>query len=101
MAAAALVCWKPLGRGGSYIENESRLSDVALEWMIAAAQAVPCSLKINPLGYFPPPPECSMTKAEACCSALLARCVEQFLPMPPCMIQSTTASSFPPYYSMT
>jgi uncharacterized protein (DUF2235 family) len=33
--------------GGSYIENESRLSDITLEWMTEAAQRVPDSLKID------------------------------------------------------
>ncbi len=33
--------------GGSYIENESRLSDITLEWMTEAAQRVPESLKID------------------------------------------------------
>jgi hypothetical protein len=34
--------------GGSYPEDESRLSDVTLKWMVEAAQAVPHSLKIDP-----------------------------------------------------
>jgi hypothetical protein len=33
--------------GGSYIENESRLSDISLQWMIDAALKVPCGLKID------------------------------------------------------
>jgi uncharacterized protein (DUF2235 family) len=33
--------------GGSYIENESRLSDITLEWMTEATQRVPDSLKID------------------------------------------------------
>lgn len=34
--------------GGSYPENESRLSDIALEWMLRWAVAVPGGLKFNP-----------------------------------------------------
>lgn len=33
--------------GGSYIENESRLSDITLKWMIDAAQSVPKGLEID------------------------------------------------------
>ncbi len=33
--------------GGSYPENESRLSDVSLEWMVQEAQAVPDGLKVD------------------------------------------------------
>src|SRR5262249_530825 len=33
--------------GGSYVENESRLSDTALQWMIEAAQKIPNGLKID------------------------------------------------------
>jgi uncharacterized membrane protein YphA (DoxX/SURF4 family) len=33
--------------GGSYVENESRLSDVTLQWMIRAAQEIPNGLKID------------------------------------------------------
>jgi uncharacterized protein (DUF2235 family) len=34
--------------GGSYLETESRLSDIPLAWMVAAAQAVPGGIKIDP-----------------------------------------------------
>jgi len=34
--------------GGSYPENESRLSDVALQWMVEAAQTVPHGIRIDP-----------------------------------------------------
>ena len=33
--------------GGSYPENESRLSDIALNWMVEAAQAVPHGIRID------------------------------------------------------
>ncbi|MGF9763256.1 DUF2235 domain-containing protein [Microvirga sp. 0TCS3.31] len=33
--------------GGSYPENESRLSDIALKWMVEAAQAVPHGIRID------------------------------------------------------
>jgi hypothetical protein len=33
--------------GGSYIENESRLSDASLQWMIEAAQQIPNDLKLD------------------------------------------------------
>ena len=33
--------------GGSYPENESRLSDIALQWMVEAAQAVPHGIRID------------------------------------------------------
>ncbi len=33
--------------GGSYPENESRLSDIALQWMVEAAQAVPDGIRID------------------------------------------------------
>ncbi|MBF9197778.1 DUF2235 domain-containing protein [Microvirga terrestris] len=33
--------------GGSYPENESRLSDTALQWMVEAAQAVPNGIRID------------------------------------------------------
>jgi uncharacterized protein (DUF2235 family) len=33
--------------GGSYPENESRLSDIALQWMVEAAQAVPHGIMID------------------------------------------------------
>jgi uncharacterized protein (DUF2235 family) len=33
--------------GGSYPENESRLSDVALQWMVEAAQTVPHGIRID------------------------------------------------------
>jgi uncharacterized protein (DUF2235 family) len=33
--------------GGSYIENESRLSDITLQWMIEAAQKIPNGLNID------------------------------------------------------
>ncbi len=41
--------------GGSYPETESRLSDVALEWMVAEARSLPCTLKIDgrKLNIFP------------------------------------------------
>ena len=42
--------------GGSYLENESRLSDVSLGWMVHAAMNLPddtgpagCGIKVNPL----------------------------------------------------
>ncbi|MGZ3337535.1 MAG: hypothetical protein ACXVBV_19615, partial [Isosphaeraceae bacterium] len=42
--------------GGSYLENESRLSDVSLKWMVHAATALPdetgpngAGIKVNPL----------------------------------------------------
>jgi hypothetical protein len=31
--------------GGSYPENEARLSDIALDWMLKWARSVPCGLK--------------------------------------------------------
>jgi uncharacterized protein (DUF2235 family) len=34
--------------GGSYPEDESRLSDITLSWMVAAAQAVPGGIKVDP-----------------------------------------------------
>ncbi len=34
--------------GGSYPEDESRLSDITLKWMLEAAQAVPDGLKVDP-----------------------------------------------------
>jgi hypothetical protein len=34
--------------GGSYPENEARLSDMALQWMVEAAQAVPHGIRIDP-----------------------------------------------------
>jgi hypothetical protein len=34
--------------GGSYPEDESRLSDITLKWMVEAAQAVPNGLKFDP-----------------------------------------------------
>jgi hypothetical protein len=33
--------------GGSYIENEGRLSDISLQWMIRAAQSVPHGLEVD------------------------------------------------------
>lgn len=33
--------------GGSYSESESRLSDIALEWMLQEAQSVPHALKVD------------------------------------------------------
>lgn len=33
--------------GGSYPEAESRLSDIALKWMVEEAQSVPCPLLVN------------------------------------------------------
>jgi len=33
--------------GGGYVENESRLSDLTLQWMIDAAQKIPSGLKID------------------------------------------------------
>jgi hypothetical protein len=33
--------------GGGYLENEARLSDVALRWMVAAAAIIPSGLKHN------------------------------------------------------
>ncbi len=33
--------------GGSYIENKSRLSDISMQWMTAAAQEIPDGLKID------------------------------------------------------
>ncbi len=33
--------------GGSYPENESRLSDVALQWMVREAQSLPCPIVID------------------------------------------------------
>lgn len=33
--------------GGSYPENEARLSDIALEWMVAEARALPEPLKVD------------------------------------------------------
>lgn len=43
--------------GGSYPENESRLSDIALQWMVEQAQKVPNPLIIDPfvLRLFPSP----------------------------------------------
>ena len=35
--------------GGSYPETESRLSDIALEWMIEEATAIPNGLKVGPV----------------------------------------------------
>ncbi len=35
--------------GGSYAETESRLSDIALQWMIEQALSVPCPLKLGPV----------------------------------------------------
>jgi len=35
--------------GGSYAETESRLSDIALQWMIEEATAIPDGLKIGPV----------------------------------------------------
>jgi uncharacterized protein (DUF2235 family) len=35
--------------GGSYAETESRLSDIALEWMIEQATVIPNGLKIEPV----------------------------------------------------
>ena len=34
--------------GGSYLEDESRLSDIALKWIVDAAQSVPDGNKIDP-----------------------------------------------------
>jgi uncharacterized protein (DUF2235 family) len=34
--------------GGSYLEDESRLSDITLKWMVEAAQGVPGGIKIDP-----------------------------------------------------
>jgi Uncharacterized alpha/beta hydrolase domain (DUF2235) len=34
--------------GGSYPEDETRLSDITLKWMVGAAQAVPDGLKTDP-----------------------------------------------------
>ncbi|MCI0622026.1 MAG: DUF2235 domain-containing protein, partial [Acidobacteria bacterium] len=34
--------------GGSYPEHESRLSDITLAWMVAAAQAVPDGIEVDP-----------------------------------------------------
>jgi uncharacterized protein (DUF2235 family) len=34
--------------GGGYPENESRLSDVALQWMVEEAQSVPDGMKVDP-----------------------------------------------------
>lgn len=34
--------------GGSYPEDESRLSDIALKWMVDAAQSLPDGIKIDP-----------------------------------------------------
>lgn len=33
--------------GGSYPENESRLSDTAMQWMVEAAQSVPDGIRID------------------------------------------------------
>src|SRR5437870_2591404 len=33
--------------GGSYPENESRLSDISLKWMTQAAETIPSGLKID------------------------------------------------------
>src|SRR5712671_1396531 len=33
--------------GGSYIENESRLSDTSLQWMITEAKTIPNGLKVD------------------------------------------------------
>ena len=43
--------------GGSYPENKSRLSDIALQWMTQEAQAVPEGMKIDPsmLRLYPDP----------------------------------------------
>jgi Uncharacterized alpha/beta hydrolase domain (DUF2235) len=43
--------------GGSYPENESRLSDISLKWMIEAAQKIPDGLKVDPsvLWLYPSP----------------------------------------------
>jgi uncharacterized protein (DUF2235 family) len=43
--------------GGSYCENESRLSDIALDWMLRWAVAIPDGLKIDPrvLSIWPHP----------------------------------------------
>jgi hypothetical protein len=34
--------------GGSYLETESRLSDITLKWMVDAARSVPDGLKVDP-----------------------------------------------------
>ena len=34
--------------GGSYLEDESRLSDITLKWMVDAAQSVPDGIEIDP-----------------------------------------------------
>jgi len=41
--------------GGSYAENESRLSDIALKWMVEEAQSIPNGLLVDPayLRLFP------------------------------------------------
>jgi Uncharacterized alpha/beta hydrolase domain (DUF2235) len=43
--------------GGSYCENESRLSDIALDWMLRWAVAIPNGIKFDPrvLSMWPHP----------------------------------------------
>ncbi len=58
--------------GGSYPEPESRLSDIALDWMAKEAEAVPGGLIVDRsvLRLYHRPPACSTTRRGRACSAL-------------------------------
>ena len=51
--------------GGSYLETESRLSDIALKWMVDAAQGVSDGIKLDPSVLRPYPSAAGMQHDEA------------------------------------
>jgi hypothetical protein len=83
--------------GGGYIENESRLSDLTLGWMLAAASLVPNGLKFDPSvlnGYpdasGPQHDECKVESPQrSCLNRLPSRATSYLAPAASTIITAT------------
>jgi uncharacterized protein (DUF2235 family) len=70
--------------GGSYAENESRLSDIALQWMAGEAQSLPHSILIDSAYLKPSPSSAGLQHDERKATIarlwpMFARCVRLFI----------------------
>ena len=89
--------------GGSYIENESRLSDISLLWMLQEAQRIPNGLKadITVLQLYPSPDGMQHDEPKARSFALGVRSIERFGTMRHYTHQCTSGFGFARSYNTT